>query len=126
MYAHVQALAQLVDMRQARPVATVPNVSGDTLARILDYIYTDETALTATNAVDVHVAAGALGLARLQHHATVFIRDHVTTDNVLPMLQAAHRAKAADLEKFFFKFFQTKERYGRVHRWALGELCVCV
>ena len=105
-----QAISQLVDNRQQRPVTTVPNVSADTLARLLDFIYTDNVALNGDNVIDIFTAASTYGLTRLQQLATVYVRDNVTTDNVLPMLQAANRVKAGDLEKFLFKFFQTPER----------------
>ena len=108
----VQALAQQIDVKQPRPQITVPHTTGESLARVIDYLYTDEVAFTPDNVVEVYAAAGALNLTRLQQLATVYIRDNVTVDNVLPMLQAANRLKAADVEKFLFKFFQNKERYG--------------
>lgn len=118
----VQALAQQIDAKQPRPQITVPHTTGESLARVIDYLYTDEVAFTPDNVVEVYAAAGALNLTRLQQLATVFIRDNVTVDNVLPMLQAANRLKAADVEKFLFKFFQNKERYG--DRPGLSRLSV--
>jgi len=118
----VQALAQQIDAKQPRPQITVPHTTGESLARVIDYLYTDEVAFTPDNVVEVYAAAGALNLTRLQQLATVFIRDNVTVDNVLPMLQAANRLKAADVEKFLFKFFQNKERYG--NRPGLSRLSV--
>ena len=95
---------------------TVPGVNAETLSRLLDYLYTDEVLFTPDNVVEIHQAATTYNLARLQHLATVYIRDNVNTDNVLRFLLTANRVKATEIEKFLFKYFQTKERYTEVIR----------
>lgn len=84
---------------------TIPNISGEALRNLLEYIYSDESKLSIESVCEVYMDAGMRMLPRLQSLCLEYVKKKYQVENVIPLALQAYMYDSKELSDIIYPFF---------------------